>query len=86
MTYFQSKQTLIIPNGIEDRYTLYNDRLKNNNKVPIILHLGTLREQKGVLILLNAVKLLKDKNIKFKLLLVGDFDSISFNHTVKLFF
>ena len=83
--YFHSKKTLIIPNGIEDRYIPYSDRLKYNNKIPIILHLGTLRESKGVLILLKAVKLLKDKKIKFKLLLAGDFDSKSFNNIVELF-
>ena len=83
--YFHSKNTLIIPNGIEDRYIVYNDKLKNNNKVPVILYLGFLKESKGVLILLKAIKLLKDKKIKFKLLLVGNFDSLKFKNTVNLF-
>ena len=53
--------------------------------MPVILHLGFLKESKGVLILLKAIKLLKDKKIECKLLLVGNFDSLKFKNTVNLF-
>ena len=53
--------------------------------MPVILYLGFLKESKGVLILLKAIKLLKDKKIKFKLALVGNFNSLKFKNTVSLY-
>lgn len=63
---------VICPNGIKIEY----DKIKENkqafeNKIPHILFLSNLIESKGVYILLDALKLLQDKNIPFICDMIG---------------
>lgn len=64
-TILSSKDISICPNGISEIET---DLVKSTNVVPHILFLSNLIPDKGVLVLLDALSILKSKNIKF----VGD--------------
>lgn len=60
-------QVVICPNGIPETEILP----KRQNAVPRILFLSNLIESKGVLVLLDACKLLADKGIAFECVYVG---------------
>lgn len=62
----------IIPNGV-DNFWIENKYLKSNNNDELqILFVGKLRENKNILGLIEACKILKSKEIKFTLHIVGD--------------
>ncbi len=66
----RKEQILICPNGIPD--TLHEKtETKQNNRVPHLLFLSNLMESKGTLILLCALKVLKDKGYSFVCNLIG---------------
>jgi glycosyltransferase involved in cell wall biosynthesis len=79
---FFSKNDVIIPNGIEDQYRLFNHVEKKDNKIPIILFVSVLSAEKGVNILLEACYILKNKGHQFKLKIMGSFSSREYEKIV----
>lgn len=65
----KKEQVKICPNGIPENGE--NKVIEKNKITPNILFLSNLIESKGVLCLLDACKILKDKNFKFTCNLVG---------------
>ena len=76
----QAKRDIVIPNGLEDNY---NSSYPKQNKIPIILFVAVLSPSKGLNILLDACKQLKDDGIQFKLELMGRFHSAEFEKKAK---
>jgi len=76
----QSKQDIIIPNGLEDNVVT---KYHKQNKTPRILFAGVLSPSKGVNILLEACHLLKNDGFQFRLDLMGRFHSAEFEKAVK---
>jgi glycosyltransferase involved in cell wall biosynthesis len=68
--YVTSKQVVICPNGIRDENTQATKHMQKQT-IPAILFLSNLIESKGVFVLLEALKLLKQKNIKFSCTFIG---------------
>lgn len=64
------EQVLICPNGIPEIQGT-TDVLERNNSVPRLLFLSNLIESKGVYVLLDACKILKDKGYKFVCNFIG---------------
>ena len=62
--YVRKENVYICPNGIPETLLLEPNATKDNN-VPHLLFLSNLLESKGVLVLLDACKILKDKGLKF---------------------
>lgn len=80
--YFSSKIIEIIPNGIEDIAKDFLPIIRNNTKINI-LHIGVLHENKGIFYIIEALKLLLDKDIiNFHLYLVGEFPSTIFKSKI----
>jgi len=52
-------------NAVRARYSLYED-------IPVLLYVGRLKWYKGIRIILDGLRLLKDKGLPFRMLLVGD--------------
>lgn len=79
------EQVLICPNGILD-ISGAGSSTKPNNTIPKILFLSNLMESKGVWIVLDACKILKEKDYKFSCDFVGGetqwIDSYKFNEEV----
>jgi len=75
---FNIKNIFTIPNGVELSEfenlskTDVRKKLKIDDSENIILFVGTLKTVKGIKYLIEAVKIVKEKGLKIKLLLVGD--------------
>lgn len=67
--YVKREDVFICPNGIPDAKTPV--KVERNNEVPRLLFLSNLLESKGVLVLLDACKILKEKGYKFVCDFVG---------------
>lgn len=85
--FVSEEKTHICPNGI-DLIPDLEIKLKNNpkNETHTILFLSNLIESKGVLVLLNACKILNDTKVNFKCLFVGgegDIFKDDFNKIIK---
>ncbi|MFK8113742.1 MAG: glycosyltransferase [Rubripirellula sp.] len=65
---------IIIPNGVDDLYDQFAKE-RPVNAVPEILFVGMVCESKGVFILLDACRQLKERGMAFRLRLVGSPDS-----------
>ena len=77
----KSKTNYIVPYGIKDCYSDYK-LTQNSDSCASILFMGVLRESKGVRVLIEALKLLKEREVEFKATLVGEFGSDSFRETI----
>lgn len=76
------KRELIIPYGIEDATQFIDHPKKNDNQI-VLLYVGLLSESKGVLRMINACKILKERKIEFSAIFVGEFKSDSFEQTAR---
>ncbi|WP_417885233.1 glycosyltransferase family 4 protein [Zunongwangia sp.] len=85
--FFSRDKIFVVPNGIQYQ-NFYKSEVKDNF---IILFLSNLIKTKGVIELLEACKILSDKNVKFKCWFVGgegdisaiDFENIKMNLNLK---
>lgn len=66
--YVDKEDVYFCPNGIPDVEYCGSGR---NNVIPRLLYLSNLQEEKGALVLLDALKLLKDKGLEFACDVVG---------------
>jgi len=89
-SYFQKKEVgwlklndaYINASGIEDEYA--SRKLVRNEK-PIILSMGLLSEEKGVMISLSAALILKEKGFEYKWYFVGGWHTKRFEKSTKAF-
>ncbi|MFC1550449.1 glycosyltransferase [Candidatus Neomarinimicrobiota bacterium] len=83
--YFKAKEILTVQGGVPDcKYR--TDFQKNNPQNPIsILYAGIIHESKGVMVLLKAIRLVRDQNYNFKLSIMGEFTSNAFKNKVQQF-
>ena len=82
--FFSASKVEVIPNGLEDAAVDYDiDFCKKSSKPINILNVGVLKRTKGLLVLLEAISLLKDKELDIKLSIVGEFDSDEFEEEVQ---
>lgn len=65
----QKEQVVICPNGIPEVYS--GEELERQNEIPHLLFLSNLIPSKGVFVLLDACKILKEKGYKFSCNFVG---------------
>ena len=77
-------RNLIIPYGIEDNAPRFTRRA-GNKQASTILFVGMLTKSKGVIVLLEACRILKDRSIKFEVQLMGHFASDSFEAEARKF-
>lgn len=71
---FNINKIAVIPNGIQKERIVYKDRCINNT-TKIFLNYGGRAYQKGLDILIKAVRLLKNKNLSFKILITDGVDT-----------
>lgn len=74
--YVNSKDVFYCPNGIHIKHNKLAPK-KNKNKIPQLLFLSNLLKDKGVLILLEALKVLNDSQQIFNCKIVGGEGDIS---------
>ncbi len=79
----RAKRQYIVPNGIEDAFPSYAGcRAERSATPPTILYAGVLCETKGVEVLLRACSLLAERDVDFRLELMGMFESEAFESRV----
>ena len=71
---FNIDKIAVIPNGIQKERIVYKDRCINNT-TKIFLNYGGRAYTKGLDILIKAVRLLKNKNLSFKILITDGVDT-----------
>lgn len=84
--YVGRNHVYLCPNGIPVGELFKKDNAKISNDIPVLLFLGNLIESKGVIVFLDALKILKDKGCVFMCNFVGgetaDIDVERFNNEV----
>lgn len=81
-----AKREYIVHNGVEDEYPAYvSTSLRDSGAPPTILFVGRLHEEKGVMTLLEACRLLADEDIAFRARLVGQFETEAYERDAKAF-
>ena len=74
--YLDEKQIHICPNGIKE--SLYEEPVaERKNVTPKLLYLSNMMAEKGVYVLLDAISILKDRDIKFVCDFVGGWKDIT---------
>jgi glycosyltransferase involved in cell wall biosynthesis len=72
--FVEARAIYTVPNGVADQFERFRDR-KVINFVPVILYVGMIREDKGIEVLIEAVRLLRERGLKFQVRIIGEFSS-----------
>lgn len=80
--FFNAKNIFIVPNGIEDCGKDFILSEKYDSKLNRILYVGLVDEKKGILELIRAANILKEKGHQFIINIVGGFASIKFKKKI----
>lgn len=80
--YFKAKNTVVIPNGLEDAAQQYYPIQRSPKEYATILYVGVVQETKGVMVLLEAARMLREQQVAIRVNLVGGFSSLDFRETV----
>lgn len=81
----QAKRGIVVNNGMEDHFPRFKDlaaRVRASPRRPVLLFVGLLSEEKGVLVTLNACEHLVKLGFDFELRMVGKFQSVQFQEVV----
>lgn len=85
--YVKREEVYICPNGIPDTTGGKEPTAERHNKIPHLLFLSNLLVSKGVIVLLDALKILKDRDYSFVCDFVGgetaEIDAARFNEEVE---
>jgi glycosyltransferase involved in cell wall biosynthesis len=76
--FLDARRTVVVPGGVPDLGAGKLERPARRNGPPVILYIGVLRESKGVLVLVEACRLLRASGVDFRLDIVGAFESERF--------
>lgn len=74
----QAKRVVVIPNGVPDHPLARQPRPDRAGHPLTILYAGILRESKGLLVLVQACRRLREQGLDFRLHLMGTFESPAF--------
>ena len=78
------KRVFVVPNGIKDEYEEYSKVHTKYSKETIdLLYVGAMYEERGILQLIESLKIVRQDGIKARLKLMGIFISIEFEAQVK---
>lgn len=78
----QARRKFIVPNGIPDEYLTRQPAIKVEDDVISILSVGMVSESKGILVLIEAARLVQKAGLQVKVNIVGKFVSEEFRRTV----
>jgi glycosyltransferase involved in cell wall biosynthesis len=78
-----SRLNTIVLNGVEDLSTYAITPRESGKTCPRLLFVGVIREDKGVLVLVEAARQLMQRGHHFELMIVGSYEPLSFQDTVR---
>jgi glycosyltransferase involved in cell wall biosynthesis len=80
----QPKKVYVVPNGIKDEFKEYCKLHVPQIKETIdLLYVGAMYQERGIIELIESLKIVKDNGIKVKLKLMGTFISTNFEEQIK---
>jgi glycosyltransferase involved in cell wall biosynthesis len=71
--YFKAKRIVVLPNGLEDAALPYLPLQRKAKDFVTILYVGIVQETKGILVLLEAARILHEKGYKIRVNIVGEY-------------
>lgn len=80
--FLQARNQCLVPNGIDDEYLIVRDRAREANAICTLLFVGIIRESKGILVLVEAMRILAEKGLPVCVKIVGKFESSEFERFV----
>jgi glycosyltransferase involved in cell wall biosynthesis len=85
--FLQAKRNVVIPNAEQDRYPEFGkpSRTNRDELAPVLLFVGVVRESKGIMVFLQAARILRDEGFIFKVEIMGTFESAEFKKKVQDF-
>ena len=75
--FLSAARSVVVHNGVADTFPGRHADGRAQ-RVPTLLYVGVLRESKGVLVLVEACRLLRERGLDFRLHLMGQFESDAF--------
>jgi glycosyltransferase involved in cell wall biosynthesis len=81
--YLNTRKEIIIPNGVEDNFYLFSRNFKKPFGACEILFVGMIRESKGILVLIEAARILSENNLDFIVKIMGKYESVAFQNRVE---
>ena len=79
------KKVFVVPNGIEDKYDFYSNKDTKLRKDTInLLYVGAMYEERGIIELIESLKIVRGTGINANLKLMGIFITLDFEAKVKL--
>jgi glycosyltransferase involved in cell wall biosynthesis len=79
----RARRVEVVPSGIPDHPLARLPREDSSSAPPVLLYVGVLRESKGLLVLVEACRRLRQRGVGFRLHLMGAFESREFEHTLR---
>jgi glycosyltransferase involved in cell wall biosynthesis len=80
-----ARQSVVVPYGLTDYFARLGPKVRSPGYTPRILFVGAVCEAKGIMLLLEAGRRLKQQGLPFHLVLVGQPASAAFENDVKRF-
>lgn len=80
--FLQARNQCLVPNGIVDEYLIAKGNVRKANETCTLLFVGLIRESKGILVLVEAVRILAEKGLPVCVNVVGKFESPEFERFV----
>ena len=77
-----ARTRVIVPNGIDDDFLALQSTKRPGHEICTILFVGMVSEAKGVLVLIDAVRIVKQNGLQVKVNVVGQFASEEFRQKV----
>lgn len=81
--YFNAKRIFIIKNGLEDSAKPFVPVMRTPGSEIRILYTGVLSESKGIMVIVEAARILNERNYAFHFHCIGDFFSEAFEKEVR---
>lgn len=81
----KARSSIVIENGLPVEYLPYQEIMnkRKSHEIPIILYVGALYESKGISVLIEACKLLRQSGEVFHLNCVGRFESADYESEIR---
>jgi glycosyltransferase involved in cell wall biosynthesis len=78
-----ARRVAVVPSGIPDHPLARRERDESRTDPPALLYAGVLRESKGLLVLVEACRLMRQHGLAFRLHLMGAFESSAFESKMR---
>lgn len=78
-----ARRTVVVDDGVPDHPLAASADRSGHDGPPVILYVGVLTETKGLLVLVDACRRLRERGLDFRLHLMGAFDSEGFESALR---